>query len=110
MARRAEEQPSDGGTSGDTTRVTAERAAAGVILRRPAPVYRVLAASGFAGGGRPAARAHDVLSALVGLSRRGVEEQLTVGVRVVEVEHVVQRSGDGVEGAADLRQPPVVLD
>src|SRR5215471_12824258 len=45
-----------------------------------------------------------------GLSRDGVEEQLPVVVAMLEVEHRDERSGDGVEGAADPRQPPVVLD
>src|SRR5438552_15778986 len=37
-------------------------------------------------------------------------QRRVVAVAVVEVEQVVQRSGDGVERAGGARQPPVVLD
>src|SRR5215469_14362735 len=45
------------------------------------------------------------------LSGGRVEEQrAVVAAPVVEVEHVVQRAGDRVEGARDAAQAPVVLD
>src|SRR5207247_3662415 len=39
-----------------------------------------------------------------------VEVELAAAVGPAEGEQVVQAAGDGVEGAADLRQVPVLLD